>query len=50
VHVPHENRKTPYDRSEECILIGYGSENTYRVLTKKTGTFIIARDVKFDTN
>jgi len=29
VHVPKEKRKALDDRSEECILIGYGSGNTY---------------------
>jgi hypothetical protein len=48
VHVPREKRKALDDRSEECILIGYGSGNTYRLLTKKTRELIIARDVKFD--
>jgi len=36
------------DRSEEGILIAYGSGNIYRLLTKKTRKLIIARDVKFD--
>jgi hypothetical protein len=48
VHVLKENRKDLYDRSEECILIGYGSGNVYRLLTKKTGKLIIARDVNSD--
>jgi hypothetical protein len=48
VHVPKEKRKALDDRSEECILIGYGSGNIYRLLTKKTRKLIIARDVKFD--
>jgi hypothetical protein len=48
VHVPREKRKALDDRSEERILIGYGSGNIYRLLTKKTRKLIIARDVKFD--
>ena len=35
VHVPRKKRKALDDRSEECILIGYGSGNIYRLLTKK---------------
>jgi hypothetical protein len=46
VHVRREKRKALDDRSEECILIGYGSRNIYMLLTKKKP--IIARDVKFD--
>jgi len=48
VHVPKEKRKALDDRSEKCILIGYGSGNIYRLLTKKTRKLIIARNVKFD--
>jgi len=48
VHVPREKRKALDGRSEECTLIGYGSGNIYRLLTKKTRKLIIARDVKFD--
>jgi len=48
VHVPREKRKVLTDRSEECILIGWGSGSIYRLLTKKTRKLIIARDVKFD--
>jgi hypothetical protein len=36
VQAPKEKRKALDDRSEECILIGYGSANIYRLLTKKT--------------
>jgi len=48
VHVPKEKRKALDDGSEECILIGYGSGNVYRLLIKKTKKLITARDVKFD--
>ena len=48
VHVPKEKRQALDDRSEECILIAYGSGKTYRLVTKKTRKFIIAGDVKFD--
>jgi len=48
VHVGKEKRKALDDPSEECILSGYGSGNTYRLLTKKTRKPMIARDVKFD--
>jgi hypothetical protein len=48
VHVCKEKRQALDDRSEECILIGYGSGNIYRLLTKKTRKLFIARDVKFD--
>jgi len=43
-----QRKKTLDDRSEECLLIVYGSGNIYRLLTKKTRKIIIARDVKFD--
>jgi hypothetical protein len=36
VHVPREHIKALDDRSEECIVIGYGCANIYRLLTKKT--------------
>jgi hypothetical protein len=42
------NRKALDDLSEECTLIGYGSGNIYRLVTKKTRKLIIARDVMFD--
>jgi hypothetical protein len=48
VHVPREKKKALDDRSKACILIGYGSRNIYKLLTKKTRKLIIARDVKFD--
>jgi len=48
VHVHKEKRKALDDRSEECILIGYGSGDIYRLLAKKTRKIIISRDVKFD--
>ena len=48
VHVPKEKRKALDDRSQEFNLIEYGSENIYRLLTKKTRKFILAKDVKFD--
>jgi hypothetical protein len=48
VHVPKEKRHALDDRSEEWILIGYGSGNIYRLLTKKTKKLIIVTDVKFD--
>jgi len=41
-------RKALGDRFEEWILIGSGSGNIHRLLTKKTRKFIIARDVKLD--
>ena len=34
--------------ADECIVVGYGSGNTYRLMTKKTTRIVIARDVKFD--
>ena len=48
VPVPREKRKALDDRSQEHILIGYGSGNVYRLLTKNRRKLIIARDVKFD--
>jgi hypothetical protein len=48
LQVPKEKRKALDDQSEECILIGYGSGNIYRLLSKKTRKLIIARDVKFE--
>jgi hypothetical protein len=48
VHVRKEKRKAVDDRSEECVLIGSGSGNVHRLLTKETRKLIIVRDVKFD--
>ena len=36
------------DRVEECILLGYGTVSTYHLMTKKTRSILIARDVKFE--
>jgi hypothetical protein len=48
MHVPKEKRKLLHDRAEECILVGYGTGSTYRLMTQKTRRIVIARDVKFD--
>jgi len=47
MHVLNENRKSLYDRAEECILVGYGTATTYRLMTKKTRRIVVTRDVKF---
>jgi hypothetical protein len=48
VHVPKETSRGLDDRFEKCIPIGYGSGNTYELLTEKTRKLNITRDVKFD--
>jgi len=48
MHVPKQKRKSLHDRSEECILVGYGTGSTYRLITNKTRRIVIARAVKFD--
>ena len=47
---PQREAKGSENRSKERNLIGYGSGNIYRVLTKKTKKLITGRDVKFDEN
>jgi len=48
MHVSKEKKKSPGDRAEECMLLGYGTGNTYRLRTKKSRSIMVARDVKFD--
>jgi hypothetical protein len=47
MHVSKPKRKFLDDRSEECILVGYGPGSTYRLMTKKTTRIVVDRDVKF---
>jgi hypothetical protein len=48
MHVSKQKRKSLDDRAEECIVVGYCTGSTYRLMTKKTRTIVIALDVKFD--